>query len=164
MNTLTQPGTTAFNVGMANTAGTPATPATPGAGSPNPAAGPARGAEAGASRPARPEPALLPPVDVVEDATGITLYADLPGVPKERLQLKVEGDQLAIEGEAALPLLPGLEPTHVEVALPRYRRTFTLSKELDADKVSAELAHGVLRVRIPKAAHAQPRRVQVQVG
>jgi HSP20 family protein len=116
------------------------------------------------SAPSRPEPALLPPVDVVEDATGITLYADLPGVPKERLQLKVEGDQLAIEGEAALPLPAGLEPTHVEVTLPRYRRTFTLSKELDADQVSAELAQGVLRVRIPKAAHAQPRRIQVQVG
>lgn len=113
---------------------------------------------------ARPEPALLPPVDVVEDATGITVYADLPGVPRERLQLKVEGDQLSIEGEAALPPVAGLAATHVEVSLPRYRRTFTLSKELDADQVSAELAQGVLRVRIPKAAHAQPRRIQVQVG
>jgi HSP20 family molecular chaperone IbpA len=45
----------------------------------------------------------------------------------------------------------------------RYRRAFALSKELDADKVSAEMSQGVLRVRIPKAAHAQPRRVQVQV-
>lgn len=116
------------------------------------------------ARTPRTEPALLPPVDVVEDATGITLYADLPGVPRERLQLKVEGDQLSVEGEAALPLIAGLAPTHVEVTLPRYRRTFTLSKELDADQVSAELAQGVLRVRIPKAAHAQPRRIQVQVA
>lgn len=115
------------------------------------------------SNPARPEPALLPPVDVVEDASGITLYADLPGVTKDRLQLKVEGDQLAIEAEAVLAAPASMSPTHVEVGLPRYRRTFTLSKELDAQQVSAELAHGVLRVRIPKAAHAQPRRIQVQV-
>ena len=114
--------------------------------------------------PARAEPALLPPVDVIEDSVGITLYADLPGVPKDRLQLRVEGDQLSIEAEAALPLPPGMDATHVEVGLPRYRRAFTLSKELDADQVAAELSHGVLRVRIPKAAHAQPRRIAVQVA
>jgi len=113
---------------------------------------------------ARPEPALLPPVDVVEDGTGITLYADLPGVPKDRLNLRVEGDQLAIEAEAVLAVPQGMEPTHVEVGLSRYRRTFTLSKELDADKVAAELSNGVLRVRIPKAEHAQPRRIAVQVN
>ena len=114
--------------------------------------------------PARTEPALLPPVDVIEDGTGITLYADLPGVSKERLNLRVEGDQLTLEAEATLTVPQGMEPTHVEVGLPRYRRSFTLSKELDAEKVSAELAQGVLRVRIPKAEHAQPRRIAVQVS
>ena len=112
----------------------------------------------------RPEPALLPPVDVIEDSTGITLYADLPGVPKDRLQLRVEGDQLAIEAETVLAVPQGMEATHAEVGLSRYRRSFTLSKELDADKVSAELAQGVLLVRIPKAEHAQPRRVTVNVA
>jgi HSP20 family protein len=111
----------------------------------------------------RQEPALLPPVDVIEDSTGITLYADLPGVPKDRLSLRVEGDQLTLEGEMALPLPQGMEASHAEVTLSRYRRTFTLSKELDAEKVNAELSHGVLRVRIPKAEHAQPRKVTVQV-
>lgn len=117
-----------------------------------------------ATRPVRPAPALLPPVDVLEDASGITLYADLPGVPRERLQLQVEGDQLAIEGEAVIAVPEGTESTHVEVDLPRYRRSFTLSRELDATRISAELSHGVLRVRIPKAPHLQTRRVAVQVG
>lgn len=116
------------------------------------------------SKPARDEPALLPPVDVVEDSTGITLYADLPGVPKERLQLRVEGDQLSIEAEAVLAVPQDMAPTHAEVSLSRYRRAFTLSKELDADKVTAELAHGVLCVRIPKAEHAQPRKITVNVA
>jgi HSP20 family molecular chaperone IbpA len=57
-----------------------------------------------------------------------------------------------------------MEASHAEVNLARYRRAFTLSKELDADKVSAELSHGVLRVRIPKAPHAQPRKIAVNVG
>jgi len=112
----------------------------------------------------RPEAALLPPVDVIEDATGITLYADLPGVPRELLHLRVEGDQLTIEGEIRLPVAQGVESTHAEVTLPRYRRAFTLSKELDAGNVNAELSQGVLRVRIPKAAHAQPRRIEVRVA
>ncbi|MCB1998625.1 MAG: Hsp20/alpha crystallin family protein, partial [Rhodoferax sp.] len=77
---------------------------------------------------------------------------------------RVEGDQLSIEAETVLPVPQGMDATHVEVGLSRYRRAFTLSKELDAEKVSAEMSHGVLRVRIPKAAHAQPRRIAVQVA
>lgn len=113
---------------------------------------------------ARSEAALLPPVDVVEDASGITLYADLPGVPKDKLSLQVDAGTLTIEGEVALPVPEGMEATHAEVSLPRYRRAFTLSKELDVDKVAAELNNGVLKLRIPKAAHAQPKRIEVGVG
>lgn len=107
---------------------------------------------------------LLPPVDVVEDANGITLHADLPGVAKEQLVLNVEGGTLTIEGEVSLDVPAGMEATHVEVRLPRYKRVFTLSRELDAQAISAKFEHGVLALRIPKAAHAQPRRIEVQVG
>ena len=110
------------------------------------------------------QPALMPPVDVVEDSTGITLYADLPGVPREKLNLQVEGDTLTIEGDIALPMPENLAPSYAEVNLSRYRRVFTLSKELDPAKVNAELANGVLKLRIPKAEHAQPRRIEVRVG
>ena len=115
------------------------------------------------SAPARQEAALLPPVDVVEVSTGITLYADLPGVPRDKLDVRVDGDQLHIEAELALPVPQGMTPSHAEVSRSRYRRAFTLSKELDPEKVSAELSQGVLRVRIPKAEHAQPRKISVQV-
>ena len=116
------------------------------------------------TEPRREEAALLPAVDVIEDAQGITLYADLPGVPKERLSLQVEAGTLTIEGEVDLDLPEGMEATHAEVALPRYRRVFTLSKELDSEKVAAEFSQGVLKLRIPKAEHAQPRRIEIQVG
>jgi HSP20 family molecular chaperone IbpA len=108
--------------------------------------------------------AVLPPVDVIEDATGITLYADLPGVGREQLNLRVEADTLTIEGEIGLSVPEGMEATHAEVSLPRYRRVFTLSKELDAAKVSAEFKNGVLKLRIPKAEYAQPRRIDVSVA
>jgi HSP20 family protein len=112
----------------------------------------------------RQEPALWPPVDVIEDAGGITLVADMPGVPRDKLNLRVEADTLTIEGDLGIEMPQGMEANHAEVQLARYRRAFTLSKELDADKVSAELAQGVLRVRIPKAEHAQPRKITVNVG
>lgn len=111
----------------------------------------------------RDEAALLPPTDVIEDAGGITLYADLPGVPKDRLTLQVEADTLTIEGEVALDLPEGMESSHAEVNLPRYRRAFTLSRELDSGKVSAEFNQGVLKLRIPRAEHAQPRRIEIRV-
>jgi len=110
------------------------------------------------------EAALLPPVDVIEDSSGITLFAELSGVPKDKLSLQVEAGTLTIEGEVALPVPEGMEATHAEVSLPRYRRAFTLSKELDVDKVAAELNNGVLKLRIPKAAHAQPKRIEVRVS
>jgi HSP20 family protein len=108
-------------------------------------------------------PAFVPPVDVLEDAEGITLWADLPGVGKEQLHLHVDGEQLAIEAEAVLPGVEQLTPLHTEVARSLYRRTFSLSKELDASGIKAEMSNGTLRVRIPKAPHAQARRIDVQV-
>jgi HSP20 family protein len=108
--------------------------------------------------------ALTPPVDVVEDSGGITLYADLPGVSREKLNLHVEAQTLTIEAESNLTVPEGLKTSHTEVGLGRFRRVFTLSKELDTEKVSAELAQGVLKLRIPKADHAKPRRIDVQVA
>lgn len=109
------------------------------------------------------ETSLLPPVDVFEDASGITLYADLPGVSKESLHLQVESDTLTIEGMMQVPLPPGTEALHTEVPSPRYRRVFTLSKELDTEKVAAEFDNGVLKLRIPKMVRVQPRKVQIHV-
>lgn len=108
--------------------------------------------------------ALLPPVDVVEDATGITLYADLPGVPRENLSLQLETDSLTIEGTVALDVPQDMQSSHADVGLPRYRRVFTLSRELDGEKATAELKNGVLTLRIPKAQHAQPRKIEISVA
>ncbi|MCC7325205.1 MAG: Hsp20/alpha crystallin family protein [Burkholderiales bacterium] len=112
----------------------------------------------------RNDAAMMPPVDVIEDAAGITLRADLPGVGKDKLNLRVEADTLTIEGEVSIPTPEGMEASYAEVGLPRYRRVFTLSKELDTAKVAAEFRNGVLSLRIPKAEHAQPRRIEIKVS
>jgi HSP20 family molecular chaperone IbpA len=115
-------------------------------------------------QPANDERALVPRVDVLEDAAGITLLADLPGVPKEHLELRVEGDTLLIEGTVSGLAPEQLQPVYAELRVPRYRRAFTLSRELDTGHIEANLKDGVLNLRIPKQAHAQPRRINVQVG
>ena len=110
------------------------------------------------------EGVTTPLVDVVEDSSGITLYADLPGVPKDKLRIRVESDTLFVEGEMSLPWVKDLQASHVEVPYPRYRRSFTLGKELDRDKVAAEFRQGVLRLHIPKVEHVKPRKIEVQVA
>ena len=107
---------------------------------------------------------LVPRIDVLEDEAGITLLADLPGVPRESLELKVEGDTLLVEGTVAPPMPQQLQSVYAEVRVPRYRRTFTLSRELDAGGIEANLKDGVLNLRIPKQEHARPRRIEVRAG
>ncbi|CAB3790553.1 Hsp20/alpha crystallin family protein [Pararobbsia alpina] len=107
--------------------------------------------------------ALIPPVDIVEDETGITITADLPGASRDRLEIKMEGEHLLIEAEAAVAVSEGLQLLHAEILEPRYRRAFRLSRELDGSKIEASLKDGVLTLRIPRIEQAQPRRIEVQV-
>ena len=108
--------------------------------------------------------ALVPRVDVLEDDAGLTLLADLPGVPKDKLELKVEGDTLLIEGEVTTSMPPQLQSVYAEVRVPRYRRAFTLSRELDTARIEAAMKDGVLTLRVPKQEHAKPRRIAVTAG
>jgi HSP20 family protein len=108
--------------------------------------------------------ALLPPVAIYEDESGITLTADLPGVSKERLGVKVNGDNLLIEGDVSVPAPQDMELLYAEILASSYRRSFTLSRELDASKIEANLKDGVLKLRIPKAEEARPRKIEIKVG
>ena len=107
---------------------------------------------------------VAPAVDVFEDAGGITLLADMPGVSKDRLDVRLDGDSLVIEGRVDLDSPPEMRAVWAEVNVPRFRRTFTLSRELDAARIEANLKDGVLTLRVPKQAHAQPRRIEVSAA
>lgn len=109
-------------------------------------------------------PHVVPPVDIVEDDSGITLLADLPGVSRERLGVRVDGDILTIEGTADVAGPREMELVYGEAQLAVYRREFSLSRELDASRIEAQLKDGVLRLTIPKAEEARPRRIEVRVG
>ena len=110
------------------------------------------------------QPSVVPPVDVFEDDDAITLLADLPGVPRENLHLRVDGDSLQIEATAAIAGPENMELVYGEAQVPAYRRSFTLSRELDTARIDAQLKDGVLRLVIPKAEQARPRRVEIRAG
>ena len=116
------------------------------------------------AQPGRQRTAILPPVDIFEDDGGVTLMADLPGVARDQLQLRVDGDTLVIEALATLPEIPEMSLVHGELLSPMYRRSFTLSRDLDPKGIEAQLHQGVLRLRIAKSEQARPRRIEVQVG
>jgi HSP20 family protein len=108
--------------------------------------------------------ALLPPVDIVEDENGITLKADLPGVSKENLSIRVDGDTLAIEGAVTLGESQKMEAVYAEVRVAWYRRSFVLSRDLDTDRIDAGIRNGVLSLRVPKREQAKPRRIAVNAA
>jgi HSP20 family protein len=115
-------------------------------------------------RAASAESALRPAVDIFETEDGITVQADMPGVSRDRLNLRVEGTSLLIEGRIGITPQDEMQPLYADVRSAVYRRSFLLSNELEAGKIDANLKDGVLTVRIPKRAELRPRRIEVRTG
>ena len=107
------------------------------------------------------EAPVRPPVDIWEDKEGITLCADMQGVSKDRLELRIDGNSLIIEGQVQLQLSGEAEALYADIRSSMYRRTFSLSGELETGKIEASLKDGVLTVRIPKRAELRPRKIDV---
>jgi HSP20 family molecular chaperone IbpA len=105
----------------------------------------------------------VPAVDIVEHAAGVTLLVDLPGVSRDKLSVQVEQQVLTIEGEVSITTASADDGVTAATPAPRYRRRFSLRKDLDAARISAELRHGVLTLAIPKVASAQPQKIEVSV-
>ena len=108
--------------------------------------------------------AMQPPVDILEDAHGITVVAEMPGVSKDRLNVQADRNALTIEGETVLDMPSGMQPIHADVQYTRYSRSFALSAELEADAIDAKLKDGVLTIRIPKRSEFRPKKIEVRTS
>ncbi|NIE86255.1 MULTISPECIES: Hsp20/alpha crystallin family protein [unclassified Burkholderia] len=117
-----------------------------------------------ASETPRRGPAVTPAVDIVEDSEGITLWADLPGVSKAGLDLRVHDNRLTIDAQVSLPQTEGLRVQHAEWRAPRYLRSFVVSPHFDTARIEANLRDGLLTLRIPRRAEALPRKIEVATG
>jgi HSP20 family molecular chaperone IbpA len=107
-------------------------------------------------------PTLIPAVDVFEDESGITVKADLPGVSKENLAIRVDGDTLVLEGRLKLGENEHLGNVYAEIRHASFKRSFVLSRDLDTAKIDASVKNGVVTLTIPKAEQAKPRRIEVR--
>jgi len=109
-----------------------------------------------------PERYLTPAVDIYEVDDGIAVVADVPGVTKDGLDIKVDNLVLTIRGTVSRKLRENA--TWREFDLLNYFRQFNLSEAVEIDKISAELRHGVLTLRLPKAEKAKPKQIAVSVS
>lgn len=107
---------------------------------------------------------LRPPVNIFENAEGIVVEADMPGVAADGLNVSVENGRLFVEGNAHIEGPKNLEPLYADVRSTHYQFSFALSRELDTGNVEANLKDGVLRLNIPKRSELQPRKVAVRIG
>lgn len=102
---------------------------------------------------------LSPAVDIYEDPEGLVVVADVPGLTTEDLEINVENDVLTIHGRMTHRRLHELISQEFELV--DYFRQFTLSDKVDQERIAATLEAGVLTLRLPKAPHAKPRRIEV---
>ena len=112
--------------------------------------------------PDAPQRTAFPPLNLWEQQQNIIIEAELPGVAMEDLELTIHGDQLSLRGERKTSG-PGT-PLRRERWTGKFERTLTIPVDVDSERVSASLENGVLTITLPKAASAQPRRIQINTG
>ena len=105
---------------------------------------------------------IAPPVDIFETDDALTVVADLPGVDKDAVDIRVEDNILTIKGRANYS--PQAEMLRQEFSLQGYYRQFQLSDEVDQDRISAECKNGVLTITLPKAEKSKPRQIKVRMN
>ncbi len=103
------------------------------------------------------------PIDVIEDKDGYTVKASVPGIKPEELDINIENNVVTIRAERkAEDNKDENEVRWQERYYGKLERCFTLPVEVDADKVKAELEHGVLKLSLPKAEAVKPKTIQVE--
>ena len=112
----------------------------------------------------RPGRTYVPDVDIYETQDSLLLWADMPGVEENSLEIQVADNVLSIEGRVALAEYDSLAPVYTEYNIGNYARRFSLSNEIDVDHIKARMTNGVLELTLPKAERAKPKRIAVSVG
>jgi len=102
-----------------------------------------------------------PRVDLVETNDAFVLFADVPGVKPEDLDISFENGELTLHARCA-PTPPPRGILSAEYGVGDYFRTFNLGDNVDSEKATAELKQGVLTLRLPKPEAVKPRRIAVQ--
>lgn len=111
------------------------------------------------------EPTFLPPADIFETDSAIIMLLDMPGADPEGLDVQLEKRVLSIFARSKAFTPPeGYAELYSEFETGNYRRAFTLSDEIDRDKIEASLKNGVLRLTLPKTAPSPAKKIAVKAS
>ena len=104
----------------------------------------------------------VPSTDIFETGDALKIVMEVPGVPKDALDVKVENDVLSIEARIETANYNGLEPVYTEYPVGQFARSFTLPEQVDQHNITAQLEDGVLTLTLNKRPETKPRRIAIQ--
>lgn len=120
--------------------------------------------EISGAEPTRPGAMFTPAVDIFETDAAITVLAEMPGVKADGLTIDLRENVLSIEGRVDQPATSNERMLLQEYETGGFTREFRLTNLIDQEKIDASLTDGVLRLTLPKAAKARPRKIEVHAG
>jgi HSP20 family molecular chaperone IbpA len=107
---------------------------------------------------------FMPPVDIIEDANNLYIYADMPGADEKGVNITLENDVLTIEAQVPETSFEKRTATYTEYRDGDYRRAFTLNESFDRDRIEARMKNGVLSVVLPKSEAVKTRSIPIKAG
>jgi HSP20 family molecular chaperone IbpA len=105
-----------------------------------------------------------PHVDIIERKEDIVLIADMPGVDEKSVDITLEKNMLTIHGATTPEVPKGKRLAVSEYGIGDYQRVFTLSDEVDRNRIQASVTNGVLKLILPKAEAEKARKIEVKAG
>lgn len=103
-----------------------------------------------------------PHTDIHESSDALIITMDMPGVEKKNVDILLEQNVLTITGNVDFTNYEGLKPIYSEYNVGNYSRSFSLSSEIDQDRISAKIENGVLELALPKIKEAVTKKIEVQ--
>ena len=108
---------------------------------------------------------IVPPVDIYEDGDVVTLFADLPGVSRENLDVQIDKDTLTVRGKReAVNNAEAITRWYDEIPAKDFYRAFTIGEEIDREKITATMNNGVLKLTLHKTEKTKPKRIDIKIS
>ncbi len=108
--------------------------------------------------------ALIPPVDILEEEDSVTLFADLPGIGKDELDIQIDNQTLYILGKLNKSGETKPSRYYTELVEKDYYRAFTIGDEIDTNNISAAINNGVLKLVLPKSEKVKPKKIDIKIS
>ena len=104
----------------------------------------------------------VPKVDIIDTKEAVVMYADMPGVDQNSLDVTIDKNVLTISGVVNPPEFQGRSIAYAEYDVGDYDRSFTISDDIDREKVEAIVKNGVLKLVLRKAPEAAVKKITVR--